>query len=448
MSRTTSLESSATNSIWTAGGMVLATGCAFAANVLVPNLVSVGDAARYFSAITLVAMLSLLGRLGLERGIVKYTSESAVAEAGRLPAIIRTTARLAIFMSVIAAGLSFLLLHTRATPITLAEHRTVATDLLISAWVGAEVGRLILSELLRGLGQIRTATTLGDAGRHFLFLCAIFGFALINDGATWLVLLACAAGASFAIFAALSTLTLVRLNVQGGADRVAPREIVVSSWPFLVAAIGSFLLSQGDILVGTFTLPTTSLAPYAVAAKLAVLNTLPMIALNLILAPELPRLRRASDLSAIVRFVRLGVAWACLFTMPAALLLALYPDFIISILYPEQYEQAGAILRVLALGTAFSAACGPNAFVLLSLDDSRFVTRTIMVTAICQLAIFSLAASHFGPTAVAWCSLGGTVLLNILYSWRIYRLLGSRIDLVAVFVDILCARLRRHEKVT
>jgi O-antigen/teichoic acid export membrane protein len=406
-----------------------------AGNLLVPRVLSVPGTADFFFLTSGIAVCSVVARLGVDRAIVKAVS---LATATEERASTGTLVRAGLLTAVLIASMASLIVVLAWPMIGARLHSggdLVPIELAATLWAGTEAGRLVISECLRGSNRVASATVFGDAGRGFLFLCLI-AVMLVSGVDRLAVVVLLAAGASALVFlGALGSVAAEnRHALEPGAQwRGVPRAavgLIVLSTPFYVTTLCAFITSQGDVLIGGFTLPAQDLAFYAAASKLALVLSLPVVAVTLLLAPIIPELMASRDLSGLELRVRRSATIAAAMVVPACALCVVRGGWVMGFAFPATYAAGGIYLAILSVGTLTTACTGPNGFVLLMTDQGRYVARATLGVSAVQVVAMVLTAKLAGPIGLALASTTGTVVLNLLFTFRIRRALAIRADVL------------------
>ena len=137
-------------------------------------------------------------------------------------------------------------------------------------------------------------------------------------------------------------------------ERNAVSEILgFGKWVYLSTAL-TYLSIQGDKVIMSKWLDTATLGIYSIASVFAMLADLLMRSLSQkLLFPVYSeaKFQESQIFDSNVRKVRLMLF---ALTMPIVLILAVFGDLIIELLYDERYHKAGWMLQVIAAGSLFS----------------------------------------------------------------------------------------------
>jgi len=408
-------------------GVLVGTLGTFASNVLIPHILPIDDAANYFVASSSVMILAITLRLGLDRSIVRVVSE---AHARRDPEAAARSVRAAIIIFAVVSTVAF-------TALVLGLWRLLAGTLfgsprladmavLIAVWTVLEAVRLVLSESLRGSEHVLCATVLGNAGRAAVLTTLLL--LLLRANAPNLhaaILLSTAASALLFVLSLGAVFRVFRVRRSSKAHlRLSIDSLVRSSLPFYVTSLWGFVGTQGDVLLAGILLTKHDVAYYAAASKLSQVLSLPMVALVLFLSPSIPRLLASGDLIKLESRIRTASTLIALPVVAVTLFILVANKLVIQTVYPAQYEAAGPILAILALGPLSTAISGPNGATLLMTHHAGSVARSTAIVTTAQLVGMVVGALGFGAYGLAIASSAGSIILNSYYSVLVRRRVG------------------------
>jgi O-antigen/teichoic acid export membrane protein len=214
-------------------------------------------------------------------------------------------------------------------------------------------------------------------------------------------------------------------------DRTVASELIrFGRWIFFSTAL-SFLASQGDRLVLGRFLPMDMLGIYGIALFLAqaALSALQSVS-NKVLFPLYSRLTEAdpAELRRRLWKYRLLLLGAI---CPVLVVLTVFGDVVIRIMYDHRYQQAGWMLQVLSAGTIGGVILTTLSPVLLAVGDSFRFMILLLGRSVALLAAMALGGwlgghvSLFGHAPIG--SLPGVVVGVSAASFLVYPLLAWQI---------------------
>lgn len=103
---------------------------------------------------------------------------------------------------------------------------------------------------------------------------------------------------------------------------------------------------------------------YRVANQGAVLVSIGLTAVNLVLAPHIPRLYFGGQHSELQALITTSTRWTALFSFPVTILFVIFGNWILQVAFGEVYSSAYLVLVILCLGQWVNATMGSVVLVL------------------------------------------------------------------------------------
>jgi O-antigen/teichoic acid export membrane protein len=108
--------------------------------------------------------------------------------------------------------------------------------------------------------------------------------------------------------------------------------------------------------------------------------------------------------------------------MPLFLVLFLYPEYVLSLLFGPDYVPAAPALRILAIGFILEALPGPNAATLIALGESRFLMWANVAATCVSLALNIVLIPKLGIIGAAIASAVSLTIFSIIRGAKVYSL--------------------------
>jgi O-antigen/teichoic acid export membrane protein len=407
---------------WALGGRMLAVLCAFAINVLLSRLLSPDDYGSYFLALSIVTVASTIGVLGLDRTAVRLVAErgSTVTSGGIRP-LVTIIFRMALAGAGMATAL-FLLLRRTLLIDFLDNSSLFAHSTAIALWILVAVLQIVGAEIFRGLKNIRLATLFG--GLHtggvlnpLLFLSGLVLLALAHRSSLAATLqLAVLASGVIVLLAPWALRRWLRLiDEQPGATDTSPPSagrILTIALPLLIAALLTTLRTSGDLLVvGAFS-ASEEVALYGVAKRVVGLLLAPLMIVNAVLPPVVAALWTQGKNRSLEETVRVVATISSAIGVPIFLLLLVFGQPLLGLVFGDFYQASLPALRLLLLGQALNILAGPNAVVLAMTGNQKLLMIGMAISAAWVLLLASFMAPAHGATGVAFAASTGLLLQN------------------------------------
>lgn len=183
--------------------------------------------------------------------------------------------------------------------------------------------------------------------------------------------------------------------------------------PLVLSKLTNVVLARADILMVGALLTMTDTGRYAAAYRLAALTAFVLDAVRLVIAPHISENFHRGDREALQTQVTQASHLIFLATLPAALLLLIFPRFFLGFFGPE-YQSADMILVYLVLGQLFNSLAGTVGVLLTMTEYQRAHAMIVATTAGFYLILNFLLIRLMGAEGAA---LATTVTMGISNIW-------------------------------
>lgn len=394
----------------------------FATTMLVARVLGAQDLGRYALGFALLAVISLLSLCGFRAALTRYV---AVQLADRDPAAVRGTIRLCMSVSigvsvVLAAGLAL----ASGQLADLFNDPTFANDIILVALVlPAATIRDTSLAATQGWRSQKAFTLIGWvyeplARLALTALALIAGFGL--TGAFVAILVAGWTSALAAVWALRG-----RLRALPTAPRRFETRAIFSfsmvSWATTLASSG--LIWADTLLLGHLS-STESVGVYNVSTRLVTLAVFVMAPINAAVAPQFAHLFHRGEGDALGRLYATSTTLIVRLSLPAFVLLAVFPRGLLGIFGPD-YMRGATVTLILAVGQLVSAATGPCGTLLnMSGRVSLNLANNVVILVLnVVLNLFLIPRWGIIGAAVAWSV--SLSLVNVLRVAQVHHLLGA-----------------------
>ena len=158
-----------------------------------------------------------------------------------------------------------------------------------------------------------------------------------------------------------------------------------------------------DILMLGWLASLEAVGIYRVAAALAIMGTIPVVAITTMFSPYIAEMVETKDLGGLDRMLKMGTRWLIIIASPIYLVLFLIPDIVLGVLEPV-YLQSEAPLAVLLIGQAVFVACAPAARILPMSGHSMLNLIIGSIAAGLNIALNYALIPHYGGVGAAMAS--------------------------------------------
>lgn len=398
----------AKNSAQTLAIRVLGIALTYAFSLLVTNGFGPKAFGDYTFLVLTINVLSIFSALGLDALIVRFAAGKAAQSDW---AALRGFDRRARWVQALAAVLVAGSLATAAALGWLSAWGSVFLFGVAALGILPQTWLKYFPQAFKGLRQIR---------RYAVFSYVVApALALVFLGVFWygqgqrapalahLAALTAAAGAAFFFWKK----TLRKLPAADAAPLPETASLLRQSWPFLLTSSLMFLNHWVDQLLLKALRDSYELGLYAAGSRIVNVVTIPLLAVNSIVAPRLAGLWTQGDRQGLGRAARQATRLIVWSSLPVFAMVFVFAEFLLGLFGPEFVSGASA-MRILLLGQCFNVLVGPTGAVLNMTRYERLMNRLALAGLIVNIAANLLLVPHFGAAGAAAGSAAGLIVLN------------------------------------
>lgn len=404
-----------------AGAKLSAAIIAFVLTALVTRSMPVDEAGLFLLGFSIIAVLSVFFRLGLDNVILRFLSAHDINDYAQdklnrgllwIATIVVPSTALAMFFSEQIAtyifnkpafGPVFFWMLLALPPMSI---------FMLFAMAFQAQHRVILTTAFQNLG-IST-----------LFVIA-FGYLWheqpeVLNAVTAAKIFAGAAG--IVLLAAIVT-WFSQKNTSFTLTGYKDKELTSASINLWVASNMSLITVWAGVLIAGAVVSAEELALMAAAQRTATLTSFVLMVVNMVVAPRYAQMWKKGDMAGIQRLAKWSTRGMIIMVTPVVMVMLLLPGHIMS-LFGESYEMAGNLLAIMAVGQFVNVATGSVGYLLnMSGHEKHYRQITLIVgplSIILALVLVNLFGVIGGAVAVS-LSVG---LQNILALFAVRKRLG------------------------
>lgn len=205
-----------------------------------------------------------------------------------------------------------------------------------------------------------------------------------------------------------------------------------SAFPLVIIGATEVLMNRTGVLLLGWTGDTTSAGIYGLVFNIALVATLPRVAVNTLFAPEISSLHARNDKAMIQILVTRAASWSFGGGFCIALLLYLLAHPLLAWFGPE-FEAGVPALRVLLICQVITASAGSQLYVMTMTGHERIAALLLIASAATNAGAGAVLIQLMGLTGAA---LGTTVAFigwNIVMSLFLWRRLKLFPGVLAIF---------------
>jgi O-antigen/teichoic acid export membrane protein len=416
-------------------GVVVSGSMQLVLTVVVARGVGASGTGAFFEAVALFTILSNVGELGADTGLVKMLPRYRALNRNQdLGTVVQIALWPVILFGIGMGAATWLLAPELTSLLSHAQHGAQVQSYLRTFAPFIPLGAITTVVLAgtRGMGTMAPFVMVQNvflpAIRPVLIAAALYlGLGTLAVALGW----AAPVGAAFL----LGMLFLLRLVVRArkadpGLSPGNTRDITREFWSFagpraLAAVFGITITWLDVLLVGAFMHSTQQAGIYAAASRLSVLGASMLSAVGMAIAPQVSELATLGKMREAEKLFQVGTWWLMALTWPVYITLAIFAPFLLQV-YGHRFAAGTAALMILCLAQLFNLGTGNVTIVLLMVGKSSWNMYNAAGSLAVNIALNIVLIPRLGITgaAIAWAA--SIVCNNLAALLQVNYLLGIR----------------------
>jgi O-antigen/teichoic acid export membrane protein len=377
-------------------------------------------------ALVVLNFSMILASLGLQQGATRYiayfrSKEETAGVRGTISASLQLAAAASIIIGIA------IFFSAEAIALNIFHASDLALPLRIFA-IGIPFFTLIniLAAIFLGFDNVEPQTYFQSILLNILFL--LFLLAVILLDLPFIAVFYAYLSALILTFVALVLYTVRKLpqpitfTDSKRANFSGRKELLFFSLPLLGTAIFTMILfSMDTLMLGYFKVPEV-VGLYNAAYPLAQFISHPLAAMLLIYTPVATGLYSQNLMAELRRNYTILTKWVVSLTLPIFLVLCLFPEAVLNLLFGSAYIAAAPALRILSLGFIILNVFGPCGATLVALGHPRFIMWSALAAAIINVALNIVLIPPLSIVGAAIASAVSLILVDIILTIKVYSL--------------------------
>ncbi len=210
-----------------------------------------------------------------------------------------------------------------------------------------------------------------------------------------------------------------------GNYAIAPiyKELLVFSIPLLSIAIIQTIMNWTDTLMLGMMRTLGEVGLYNAAHPIADFINISMSALLLIFAPIITKLYARGENSEIRRHYYILTKWVNLTSLPLFLIIFLFPQMLLNLLFGSNYASASIALQILAIGWIIANFLGPNGTTLVAIGQTRFLMWACLAASVLNIILNALLIPSMGIIGASIATIISIDLHCIIRQMKVHSIL-------------------------
>ena len=394
--------------------------------MVLTRLLSPEDFGFYTVFAQIVAVGAMIQSFGMQTGVTKLAGIAGGAGAwDRARAILKATAAVFVVVGVLLTA-GFLGLWPTVEAALFKRELGWLMAGLIALVILTRSAEEIGAAFLRGVGRVRAGALLLSAPREGLVFLAALGLLLAGQAVgVWAVVEIYAAASALIALLAMAICPRFAARHSGGppADEAfGPRHLVALSAPMLLHSSGALVLKATDVWILSLYRPAGEVALYGAAMRVTNLVIFGLSVINMALPQLLAALHAEGRVRDFERMARTAATWSTVVSVPVFLVILLFAEPILNLLFGAPYGDAAVILIVLAAGQVVSAVVGsPGMMLQMTGHQNLMSALTLGALAVNVVANILVVETHgaVGVAVVTALTITARMALHTFFAWRL-----------------------------
>ena len=396
-------------------GAVIGTGLRFISKIIVARNITQTEYGIYSLALVVFNIFVTLSLLGLPEGITRQVSyhRDKVKEITSSSLLIASVSGI-VFSAILYLSSGVISLRVFGNPGLTQPLRIFSVAIPFSVLMG------VLISLFRGFGRADVNVVFQDFLRRIIFILFLFG-AIIGGFSFERVIYAY----TFSVIITCTALIIYSLKSIPVTKKFGfTTELLLFSVPLLITIVLNTVMNWTDtLMLGCFKTPDV-VGLYNAASPLANFIPIFLTSAAFMYNPIASQLYSENKIYELKRVYQVITKWIFSATLPVFLVMFLFPEFVLNLIFGTNYIPAAFALKILILGLMFHVIMGLNGLSLIVLGKTNFVMYIALIGAIANVTLNIALIPFLGINGAAIASAASYISVNILASVRLYQISG------------------------
>jgi O-antigen/teichoic acid export membrane protein len=198
------------------------------------------------------------------------------------------------------------------------------------------------------------------------------------------------------------------------------KEIVTKSYPIAISGMALFLLMSFDILFLKKYRDDATVAFYSVAIKIMTILSMVIITVNITVSTKISEFFFSKKRIDLIKTIQHASRLIFLLTFPIALMICLFPEYILSF-FGKEYVASKDALIIVIIGQGICSAFG-TAPVYLNMTGRQHIFQIILIVAVfINFILNRLLIPEYGMTGAATAFVVSSIFWNSISAIVIYK---------------------------
>ena len=404
-------------------GTAVALGLGFFSNIFLVRILSQEQRGLFSLGRVILEFVKIFTFLGLTAGIPRYIG--FYKNDNKIKGVMTTGMIISLIMSIFLGIILFLFSNSIAMFFNEPNLSILLKYLSVSLPFASELN--IMITIFQGHGRADVRAIFGNILRSIIYITGLgiifyitkqgtsYGFNSLQITFSILLL-------SFILPSIILLFYTFRKFDFSNPDLSVWKNLLKHSIPLSISGILSILMLRTDILFLGYFLPGDKVGLYGGGAvPLARILPIFLSSFGFLYTPIASNLYSNNLNEEMMRVYQVVTKWISSLTLPAFLILILFPKLVIDFIFGADYVPAANSLRILSIGFFIHAILGPNGASLNVLGKSKFIMISNLIAAIGNMMLNLFLIPRIGILGAAIATGSSYIISNTILSLKLYK---------------------------
>ncbi len=373
--------------------------------------------------LAILSFSSVFGKLGFDIALMKYIAGFAINKNySGIKGVYLEAVKIILPATILISSIFYFLAPWMANDLF---HKPYLKNLLqINAWLALPLVFLLLnSECIRGLKRIRTYTFLQTVSVSLFaaILLIITSFFIKGNEIPAIIQFICITLSG--ILSTVLWLKYSKYRKNKATIVVSSKDLIRTSSSMFTTTLMQLTMSWAGTLILAAYLNETDVGIYNALVRISVVTNITILAINSLAMPRFAESYAAKSFETLKKHAEESTRLIFLTSLPIFIILAIFPQWILSIFGKEFPGNENALYVLLAGQLIVSFSGLPSQ--ILNMADRQHVLRNIaIISAIINVLSCFILIPQFGIMGACYAQLAGIFTWNLLSTWSVKRHFG------------------------
>ena len=381
---------------------------------IITRVLTPADVGVFFLSYSIIVLLSLFARFGLDQFCVRYIGGELSAHRYVAARKLVNTVILIVFgLSTVVALLLYFLSDSLIVANMLQEQPGFNLKIYLAIWLPVTTFQFLFAEIFRAYHNIKYASIFSGGTIFGGFLPSIlFGLVItigyLTDGSFYLeeilqVLFLIMIVILFIEYEILRKMINRYCELDGDVDTqtISLKEIFYDTYPFLISALSYMLLVHADtIILGSYR-PEDEVAIYNATTRIGKLMIIINMIISEVITPIIVELNLNNKRKKLEEILRAASTIAVLSSALFLAIFIVFGDALLALIYGEFYASGISLLLILGSGQLINVWAGLGGYTLNMMGHQKVGMYVALVSSSIAIVACIIVAPTYGAVAIA-----------------------------------------------